>query len=226
MSIRFRLFASVFTCLVLIASCGGGKTTGSGLITDVWQEDTPGTQDKDTSSPEVGSYDLQEQDPVYSSSFTAFSDAPDGPALYLQRIGPVGTNEVAYYVMGKGLGLVAGLAFYLEYDPEILDFQSGAGMVDLGDDTAIFTRSVVSELAPGTASFGAARFCEAKMPWGNNDQCGGEELNGETKLLQFNLKLLSKGHSPLRFPPENILIRGPDRSLVQPALVGGTVVVQ
>jgi hypothetical protein len=190
-------------------------------------------QTADTAVPDSVDSDIAVQSevvpppaPIFRAWYDAFLSVPEpGPAVYLSTTEINGPNLVTLFVKGRDLGLIAGLAFYLEYDPAIMRLEAYESHVDLGNSGPYFTQSVTHELSAGKITYGAARFCKAKIPWGSTDQCGGQEIVEETTIATFTFALLKPGESMVRFPQTHTLVRRPDRERVTPAWVGGTLVV-
>jgi hypothetical protein len=150
-------------------------------------------------------------------------EPPPVAAFSISRVDNPQQEYVTLYVHAADLGLTAGMAFYVEYDPQILEFKKGTPLANLGAETGIFTKGVIKQMEPGLLSFGAARFCEAKLPWGGIDQCGGKEIASSIPVLSLEFKMKSPGQSPIRFPEEHRLLRRPDHSPFAATFIGGTV---
>jgi hypothetical protein len=209
---------------VLLASCGGSGTSSP----------TPAADVDATAAAEVAPEpDLQTADPgpppepLYESAFEPFADLPpEGPAIFLTRTEVNGPNLVTFFVRARGLGNIAGLAFYLEYDPELLRLEGGQNHLSLGNSGPYFTVHVLKELEPGLVTFGVARFCKDKLPWGSVDQCGGSDVNDEEPVMSVTFQLQEEGQAALRFPKAHVRLVRPDRSLVPAAWIGGTLSVR
>lgn len=142
------------------------------------------------------------------------SGEPQNAAYFSLELVSFEDDEATIQVVAHGLGKVAGLAFTLQWEPQNLEFLGVQNLAQLGSSGAIETRSVSRVIQPGVLSFGAARFCLAKMPWGKVDQCGGVALDEDTPVAQFSFKVLSPGLMPLVFDADTSLVRRPDRSSV------------
>lgn len=123
-------------------------------------------------------------------------------------------GEIVVEVVAHGLGKVAGLAFGLQWPAANLELLAVQSLAQLGSSGAIETRSVSRVIQPGRLSFGAARFCLAKMPWGKVDQCGGVELNEDSPVARLTFRVITPGLLPLVFDSSASLVRRPDRSPV------------
>jgi hypothetical protein len=157
--------------------------------------------------------------------FLPFGEPPgDGtPTIFLRSTSGNGPGMVRVEAVGRNLGKIAGVAFYLEFDPSALTSSMAKTSLIMSDASPYFTVARVKEIRPGIISFGAARFCKDKMPWGAVDQCGGRDIVEDTVLMEAAFTLLGSGDSPLRLPPARIVIRRPDRSRVEPVPVGGII---
>jgi hypothetical protein len=218
------LFPRLFRLLLLLClftACSSSANSVS--LEDVTQSDlTSGdlAQNELAPSPDVASQ------PLFGIWYDGFSLPGAGPALYLEVNKINGPNLVTLFVKAKELGDVAGVAFYLTYDAESLRFVSGLNHLNFGDSGPYFTASAVRELEPGRITFGAARFCKDKIPWGSTDQCGAIEVVDATTVAALTFELVGKGQGSLRFPDSNTLLVRPDRSSVEAVWIGGTFVVE
>ncbi len=160
----------------------------------------------------------------FDSKYVPFVEPIGGPVVYVTRVGAGEPKQnLAFYVFASNLGSIAGMAFYLEYDPEVVELVKSVPLANLGAEQAVFTKSVAKELEPGLLTFGVARFCKAKSPWGGADQCGGRTIDEPVPMMSVEFKMKGPGQSPLRFTEARRLIRRPDRSLVEATWIGGTV---
>lgn len=178
----------------------------------------------ETAPPDVWEPDLSpspQGKPALSGLYSPFVELPEGAAVHLKLSGGNAGNQVSFNVYAGGLGTVAGIAFYVEYDAKMMEFKEAVPTANLGSGVGISTKTVVKMLEPGLLTFGAARFCETKIPWGSYDQCGGKVVDEPAPLVALYFKLKTKGESPLRFPDRHRLIRRPDHSLVNASWIGG-----
>lgn len=150
----------------------------------------------------------------------------DEPAIYIVPGMINGPNLVTFFVRARHLGLLAGAAFYLQYDPALLRFDNGKSSLDLGDSGPYFTTSVLKEMVPGSVSFGVARFCKDKIPWGSTDQCGGGEVNEDIEVASFTFELITPGTGSLGFPKAHALLLRPDRTSVEARWIGGSFLLE
>jgi hypothetical protein len=211
----------------LVACSGNGQDgeawTGE-LKADAGEESDRGPQATDVSRAE----DIALQ-PRLTGDFEPFADeaGTDGPVLFLEAVPHDGPGMLSVRVNAANLGSTAGLAFYLEFDPEILTFEMVESHLSLDDGggtfSPYFTRAMSRPMRPGIVSYGAARFCKAKIPWGSLDQCGGKELAGPVAVATFTFSMKAPGQSAIRFPGNHRLIRRPDHSPVQAQWIGGTI---
>lgn len=167
---------------------------------------------------------LHEPGKPFDSKYVPFVEPIGGPAVYVTRVGAGEPKEnLAFYVFASKLGSIAGMAFYLEYDPEVVELVKSVPLANLGAEQSVFTKSIAKELEPGLLTFGVARFCKAKSPWGAADQCGGRTIEEPVPVMSVEFKMKGPGQSPLRFTKARRLIRRPDRSLGEATWIGGTV---
>lgn len=157
--------------------------------------------------------------------FVPFGTPPaDGtPTIFLRSTPGNGPAMVRVEAVGRNLGKIAGVALYLEFDPTAIASTMTETDISMSDANPYFTVSRVDEIRPGVISFGAARFCKDKMPWGGVDQCGGREIVEDTVLMEAAFNLLAEGETALRLPQARIVIRRPDRTRVEVVPVGGMV---
>jgi len=209
--------------VVALAACSGGST---GISPDAGV----GSQDA-----EVGAGELPGQPDAPSppdedvrpapGAFVPFGEPPaDGtPTIFLRSTAGNGPGMVRIEAVGRNLGKIAGVALYIEFDPAALTASMTETDLSMSDANPYFTIAKVEEIRPGVISFGAARFCKDKMPWGSVDQCGGREIVKDTVLMEAAFNLLSEAETALRMPQARIVIRRPDRSRVEAVPVGGMV---
>lgn len=163
---------------------------------------------------------------VHQLWYNGFSQPQDGaPSIYIETGKVNGPNLVTFFVMASNLGQIAGASFYLRYDAQVLRFDNGKGVVDFGSSGPYFTASAIKELAPGLVTFGAARFCKDKIPWGSTDQCGGVEIVEEVALAALTFEIVADGNGTLSFPEPNTLLLRPDRTAAEAAWISGSLVV-
>jgi len=158
--------------------------------------------------------------------YDGFSNPPAGPTLFLEPNSVNGPNLITLFVMAKDLGDLAGTAFYVAYNTELLRFSNGQNLLNFGDSGPYFTSNVVKELSPGVLTFGAARFCKDKIPWGSTDQCGGIEVGEAVKVAALTFELLGSGSGSLRFPKGHTLLLRPDRTAVEAKWIGGSFIIE
>lgn len=207
--------------LMIVTACSSSSSNDELPALDVIAE-LAIEEDSSTESP--GPADLYTPlpaKPKLLAAYAPFIDLPEGPAIQLKMGGATVGGQVSFNVYAAALGAVAGLAFYVEYDPELMEFKEAVPTVNLGSSIGVSTRSVVKMLEPGLLTFGAARFCETKIPWGGFDQCGGHDLEEPTSVVALYFQMKSDGEAPLRFPERKRLIRRADHSMVQAAWIGG-----
>ncbi len=210
-------------CLLMSCSSGGNSVAVEDIApTDVVSNDVAAEDDQISVAPlpDVAA------DPLYAVWYDGFSLPDSQPAIYLVPNKVNGPNLVTFFVKAKGLGKLAGAAFYLAYDSEFLRYDNGLNHLNFGDSGPYFTADAVKELEPGRLTFGAARFCKDKIPWGSTDQCGGIDIDEETTVAAFTFELIGKGQGSLRFPAANTLLLRPDRSSVEAAWIGGSFIVE
>lgn len=159
---------------------------------------------------------------VLRATLTPSSEALADARVYLE-IGDGKSGEVTVKVMASGLGTIAGMAFTLDHDPAKLKLAGVQNLAELGKTASIETRSIMRQLGPTRTAFGVARFCLAKMPWGDVDQCGGVAVQEPTPIAEFRFELLSEGLTGLTFEADSTLIRRPDRSAVTAQWLNGSL---
>ena len=225
-----RLYLLLIPTLLLLCSCGqAGSGGGADLAFDVLSVEVAGGIGGgrlDGTSPD----DTGETAPALRAWFSPFMEVPvtsDGPTVFLAESGddPNGPSLATFDVYARNLGLVGGLAFYLEFDPASLTLVAWKPEVDMGSSGPYITKAIFREIRPGVVTFGAARFCHDKLPWGSVDQCGGVTLDSDVLLGSLTFELHGEGQSALRFPKSHTLIRRPDRSVVEAQWIGGSVAV-
>jgi len=220
MPLLMRDSAGLAALLLLVASCSGnepGSSTpdGSGEPRELSQ---PEPEDR------VAGSDVGPAEPVLQALAAPFFVPPEeSPAIWLEAPSPNGPGVITFHVWGRNLGLIAGAAFYVEYDPTMMRLVGSLNRAGLGDDGLSFTRAVIQELSPGRITYGVARFCNFKIPWGSVDQCGGITWESPTQMLSLTFELLAPGQSAVRFPKAHAVVRRPDRSIPAVSFVGATV---
>ena len=205
--------------LPIVSGCSSTATTADIESPDLSETKDTGPQ----AEPDSKIPDQQAQPGPLQTYFSLFGPVPDdGPIVFVEHTKVNGPDIVSMFVKARNLGMIAGVAFYIEYDPELLELYISDNKVDFGDGSGpYFTVDIVKEIEPGVITFGVARFCKSKIPWGSTDQCGGVQLDEEAPLLALTFKLKQKGSTPVRFPASHTLIRRPDRSPVEPVWIGG-----
>jgi len=215
--------------LLLFAACNNNSTpskdAGPFDVSDSVPEERPQPVDiVPEEKPEA-----TEPVEVLGCNFAAFSQpSEESPVVYLTQ-GPLdGPDLLKLRVRANHLGMVAGIAFYLEYDPEYLQFESSTTVISFDEEDSpwgspYFTQSVVKQLQPGVLTYGVARFCKDKIPWAGVDQCGGKEIEHDIFVASFTFALKRAGKTSVRFPGRHALIRAPNRTAVKADWVGGSV---
>lgn len=219
------------TCLVMlllffVSACSGDSTVAGDAAADVGYDSVAPVEVLETRGGDSVSETKARPRPgkPFDSKYVPFAEPIPGPRVYVTRVGAGNPDEnVAFYVFASQLGSIAGLAFYIEFDPEVVDLVKAVPLANLGAEQSVFTKSVAKELEPGLVTFGVARFCKAKSPWGGSEQCGGRTVDEPVPMMSLEFKMKSPGQSPLRFLETRRIIRRPDRSLVEATWIGGTV---
>lgn len=223
----FRMWMPVLLVLAVAVgavSCGdstspvetGPETRAPGDVIDVQAPDVL----KETAGPE------ELAAPVLMGNVVPFSSVGEAEdaVVYVTSATLNGPDLITLRIRARNLGSTAGIAFYLEYDPEFLEYDNATAVVAMDSGgNAYFDRSVAKEMSPGKVTFGVARFCKAKIPWGSVDQCGGVAIDTDTEIVALTFKLKQTGQTSVRFPAEHTLIRRPDRSSVKAKWVGGRI---
>ena len=214
----------VFLGFTMACSADSTSVDGSDLTPDTGEPGEVVEEVAEDSSAGTDAKGLHEPGKPFDSKYVPFVEPISGPAVYVTRVGAGEPHEnLAFYVFVSKLGSIAGMAFYMEYDPEVVELVKSVPLANLGAEQAVFTKSIAKELEPGLLTFGVARFCKAKSPWGGADQCGGRTIEEPVPVLSVEFKMKGPGQSPLRFTEARRLIRRPDRSLVEATWIGGTV---
>ncbi len=222
--LQTRPWPAILPVVLLLAStsCSSPKVEAGPDATEVTPPDAA-----EVDVPQSPDVPVEPDVPVLPppGAFLPFGQAPDDgtPTVFLRSTSGNGPGMVRVEAVGRNLGKVAGVAFYLEFDPTSLSPSMTETNLIMSDANPYFTVSRVEEIRPGIISFGAARFCKDKMPWAGVDQCGGRDINEDTVLMEAAFNLLVPGESALRIPTARIVIRRPDRTRVEPIPVGGTV---
>ncbi len=218
-------FVPTLFLLSMVAACSSPASTDS--LPDVrGDSEAPGDGPlaADSSVLEVGIDSLAE--PLHGLWYSGFSQPGAGtPSVFITTSKINGPNLVTFFVKAGNLGQVAGVAFYLRYDSEYLRFDNAKSVVNFGDSGPYFTASAAKELTPGLVTFGAARFCKDKIPWGSTDQCGGIDIGEKITLASFTFEIVGSGTGSLRFPEANTLLLRPDRTTADAAWIGGSYVI-
>jgi len=174
--------------------------------------------------------DVPQDEPAAPPAEATLSDSAqggEGPLVkFIQDASEPG--QVVVTVVAANLGEVAGLAFTLAYDDQELELLDQLNALDLeGSSSYAQTRFIFKPMGPGLVSFGVARFCTGKSPWGPSDQCGGVKLNDESPIASFKFRLLaSSGTTPLSFKQGTTLIRRPNREAVRAHFVNAVLAIQ
>jgi hypothetical protein len=216
-----RPLAVPLFALMAVTACSSSTSNNEMPVLDV-AADLVFEEDAGLESPDLS--DLSTPPPTKPKllgAYAPFMSLPEGPAIQLKMGGTSVGGQVSFNVYAAALGKVAGVAFYVEYDPELMEFKEAVPTVNLGSSIGVSTKTVVKMLEPGLLTFGAARFCETKIPWGPFDQCGGHDLEEATSLVALYFQMKRDGEAPLRFPERKRLIRRPDHSMVKAAWIGG-----
>ena len=218
--------STVLMVLFLLAACGSDPSTP--LDSSVGEEisaDVATAADAADLVPDSSvDTDVPEIPLVKNVDFQVAGYESAGPAVFLQKIAGA-PGELRLAVFARQLGLIGGMAGTLEYDSSVLNFLGGEIVVDLGSSGPYATQGMVGATGNGALSFGVARFCEDKSPWGDPDQCGGDQIADAEQIVLLRFELLEQGATSLRFVPDSGLIRRPDRTRVHPTWIGGTAVV-
>jgi hypothetical protein len=159
---------------------------------------------------------------TYSVAFQPAGYVTDQPVLFLVESEVSEPGSIVVGVYGRQLGTVAGVAFYIQYDPERLKPTDLVTRGDFGNVAGVNTKQIAGVLRPGVISYGGARFCEEKSPW-EPASCGGVPILNATEFLSVRFKALTPGDAVLSLPSSSVLVRSHDYSSVLTRQVGGTL---
>jgi len=216
------VLAALLVCGGCLGCASGTDSVPADVREDIVSTDVPVA---DLGIPEDAT-DLRKELPdvatTYSLSFQPAGYVTDQPVLFLVESPAPDPGTILLGVYGRQLGTVAGVAFYLEYDParvEPVDFLKRA---DFGSGAAVSTEQIAGVLRPGVISYGGARFCDEKNPW-ESTSCGGVPILNATEFLSVRFKALAPGDALLSLPSSSVLVRAGDYASVPTVQVGGTL---
>jgi hypothetical protein len=227
---RALLFAAVAAAGTGFGGCSddsGAASTAPKPDASAVETDSGTADTADTSSAEPDTVETPDPDvpvepptPTYEGSFAPDEPSPTGASIVAEVDASAGAS-VTVRVRARGLADVLGVAFRLQFDPQVLQYASGEAS-DALSDAAAKGYAMASESKPGEIVYGHARFSPPSDHWYAPPELSGAAID-DAVLLTLTLDVVAAGTSPITFAPLSRDVRDSASEQIPVTWSGGTL---